>query len=52
MNLERVSLRDITDFTTLTIFEQFKKEPTTTAVERVLRKLSEQKAKEILAVRL
>ena len=40
----------ITDFTALTIFEQFKKEPSTTAVERVLKKLAESKAKEILAV--
>ena len=39
-----------TDFTALTIFEQFKKESTTTAVERVLKKLAESKAKEILTV--
>jgi mitochondrial import receptor subunit TOM70 len=40
----------VADFTALTIFEQFKKEPSTTAVERVLKKLAEAKAKEVLAV--
>ncbi|GJE95961.1 ADP/ATP carrier receptor [Phanerochaete sordida] len=39
------------DFTALTIFEQFKKETTTNAVERVLKKLAESKAKEVLASR-
>ena len=43
-------LNDSADFTALTIFEQFKKETTTNAVERVLKKLAESKAKEILAV--